>query len=279
MINRRYITQWYNKAPWPSSSQIEQDLVISRALVEIFSNKKLASHLAFRGGTAITKLFLESPLRYSEDIDLVQYRQGPIGDLMSEIRKALDSWLGIPKYKQTKSRVTFYYSFETEIAPIKTMKLKIEINTREHESELELAHRPFSVENGWFSGNTVLQTYALEELAGTKLRALYQRRKGRDLFDLHHILLQNPKLNISNTVHCFEKYLSLEKLNVTRAEFEENLHYKLQHSLFIDDVKPLLVESQSYNPQEAYLHVHKKLISKLSGEGWQGTPSIILEDY
>ena len=39
------------------------------------------------------------------------------------------------------------------------------------------------MENSWFSGRCELTTYALEELLGTKLRALYQRAKGRDLFD------------------------------------------------------------------------------------------------
>ncbi|MGH2469017.1 MAG: nucleotidyl transferase AbiEii/AbiGii toxin family protein [Chloroflexota bacterium] len=36
----------------------------------------------------------------------------------------------------------------------------------------------------WFTGSADVPTFALEELLGTKLRALYQRRKGRDLFDL-----------------------------------------------------------------------------------------------
>ena len=36
MINKRYITQWQQSAPWTSPSQVEQDLIISRALVEIF---------------------------------------------------------------------------------------------------------------------------------------------------------------------------------------------------------------------------------------------------
>jgi predicted nucleotidyltransferase component of viral defense system len=47
-----------------------------------------------------------------------------------------------------------------------------------------LKKHKFSVENQWFSGDCEITTYYLEELLGTKLRALYQRRKGRDLFDL-----------------------------------------------------------------------------------------------
>ena len=51
MIPRDYITEWRARAPWVQDSQVEQDLVISRALVEIFSHPVLADGLAFRGGT------------------------------------------------------------------------------------------------------------------------------------------------------------------------------------------------------------------------------------
>ena len=87
MIPRRYIEEWKEIAPWPENSQVEQDLVISRALVEIFSNPFLKENLAFRGGTALHKLYLEPPTRYSEDIDLVQIKEGPINLFWSNWEK------------------------------------------------------------------------------------------------------------------------------------------------------------------------------------------------
>ena len=74
MIPRDYITAWRVHAPWANDAQVEQDLVISRALVQLFRVPDLASGLAFRGGTALYKLHLTPPPRYSEDIDLVQVR-------------------------------------------------------------------------------------------------------------------------------------------------------------------------------------------------------------
>ena len=71
MIPRRFIEEWKENAPWTNDSQVEQDLIISRALVHIFSDSYLRKDLAFRGGTAIHKLILPKPVRYSEDIDLV----------------------------------------------------------------------------------------------------------------------------------------------------------------------------------------------------------------
>lgn len=67
-----------DQVAWRSDAQVEQDLIISRALVEIFSDDFLRENLAFRGGTALYKLYLTPAPRYSEDIDLVQIKEGPI---------------------------------------------------------------------------------------------------------------------------------------------------------------------------------------------------------
>lgn len=89
MINRTAIQQWSNHAPWIDNAQIEQDLIICRALVSIFSDEFLASQLAFRGGTALHKLYLSPQPRYSEDIDLVQIAPGPIKPIMYRLGKFL----------------------------------------------------------------------------------------------------------------------------------------------------------------------------------------------
>lgn len=85
MIPRPYIAKWQEHAPWREFSQVEQDLIISRALVEIFSDEFLRENLAFRGGTALHKLYLNPASRYSEDIDLVQIKAGPIKPIMERI--------------------------------------------------------------------------------------------------------------------------------------------------------------------------------------------------
>jgi hypothetical protein len=101
VIPKDHITEWRDRAPWILDRQVEQDLVISRALVELFSRKTIAETLAFRGGTALYKLHIRPAARYSEDIDLVQTRPGGIGPVMDAIHGALDPWLRKPKWKQT----------------------------------------------------------------------------------------------------------------------------------------------------------------------------------
>ena len=117
MIPRDYITEWRAAAPWVQDFQVEQDLVISRALVEIFSHSRLRVDLAFRGATALYKLYLTPAARYSEDIDLVQTRAAPAGPMMGALRAVLDPWLGQPQWQQTAGRVTFTYRFLSENTP------------------------------------------------------------------------------------------------------------------------------------------------------------------
>jgi predicted nucleotidyltransferase component of viral defense system len=75
VIPRANIMAWRRQAHWSTDAQVEQDLVLSRAIVEIYSGPVLSTPVAFRGGTALHKLHLSPALRYSEDIDLVQAHQ------------------------------------------------------------------------------------------------------------------------------------------------------------------------------------------------------------
>ncbi len=104
MIPQQYITEWSEIAPWKANEQVEQDLIISRTLVELFSDEFIAERVAFRGGTAIHKLYLEPQPRFSEDIDLVQISAEPIGSTINKIRKLL-SFLGKPKIKQKTGKL------------------------------------------------------------------------------------------------------------------------------------------------------------------------------
>ena len=268
MIPQNFITEWKNKAPWQDNAQVEQDLILSRSIVEIFSNKILRDKLIFRGGTALHKLYSPVQERYSEDLDFVQKHAGPIGGILEELHDVLDPWLGAPKWKQTKGRITFYYRYESEVIPVRNMKVKIELNTREHFKYSELVEIPFGISNRWFEGEALVASYSLEELLGTKMRALYQRKKGRDLFDLMVILKNFPDLDRQKIVNCFLFYLDKEGLQISKAEFEKNMHQKLRDKLFLEDTAALLQPNRDYNHEVSYSIVHKNLISLLPGLSW-----------
>jgi hypothetical protein len=67
LIPRAYLQAWSAKAPWPDLRQVEPDLMICRALCDLFNAPALRGKVAFCGGTAINKLLFQQPLRYSED--------------------------------------------------------------------------------------------------------------------------------------------------------------------------------------------------------------------
>ncbi|MBD3867247.1 MAG: nucleotidyl transferase AbiEii/AbiGii toxin family protein [Acidobacteria bacterium] len=269
MIPQAFITEWRAQAPWTENAWVEQDLIISRALIEIFNSPGLKERLAFRGGTAIHKLYLHPAARYSEDIDLVQTNPEPIGETFDAIRSVLDPWLGEPNRRLGEGRVSLVYRFDSEdITPI-PMRLKVEINSREHFSELGLRNLPFDVGNRWFSGHAQLTTFALEELLGTKLRALYQRKKGRDLFDLIHAL-DTGSVDCDTLLACFLRYMNEGGHSVTRAQFEANLAEKRSDPAFRADVSPILRSGIHWDFDTALTSVLEQLIAKLPGDSWKG---------
>ncbi len=269
MIQRAFITAWRSRAPWPQDAQVEQDLILSRVLVELYSEDAIRDQVAVRGGTALHKLFLAEPTRYSEDIDLVQVEEGPIGAVMDAVRGRLDRWLGEPKWKQARGGVTFYYRFATETEPVISMRLKVEINTREHFSMLGLVRRRFEVENGWFHGSSEVTTYELDELLGTKLRALYQRKKSRDLFDLW-AASRSAQVDPKRLVGCFQRHAEHDGLHISRAEFEENLYQKSADPDFGQDIEPLLAAGAAWEREAALKYVLSEIIPLLPGEPWKG---------
>ena len=213
MIPAAYIQAWSAKAPWPDARQVEQDLVICRALCDLFNALALKGKIAFRGGTAINKLLFKQPLRYSEDIDLVQAVAEPIGVTVDAIRDAL-SWLGKCSREQAGHSMHLVFKFTPETDAQATMKLKVEINTREHSHLLGIKPYPFAVDSDWYRSEAEIASFEPEELFGTKLRALLQRRKNRDLFDLHHGLEQLA-LVPDKLIACFNHYLVLEGKPIT----------------------------------------------------------------
>jgi predicted nucleotidyltransferase component of viral defense system len=282
MISLSHIIKWRDHANWVTDEQIEQDLILSRILVEIFSDNLLKNELAFRGGTALHKLFFNPAARYSEDIDLVRTSTGPIKMIIDAIRDRPDNWLGQPTSKRNEGRFTLYYSFIAETPTAPAMKIKIETNTREHASLFGSHDKEFQIDNPWFSGRANIKTYLLEELLGTKLRALYQRKKGRDLFDLALALSTTPNLDIAKVIRSFDFYLAQEDKKISRAQFEENFFAKIQDIAFLNDMKQLAQPSKrpdaklpatfvsgGLDMKKAAKDVYENFITQLPGNPWK----------
>jgi predicted nucleotidyltransferase component of viral defense system len=203
----------------------------------------------------------------------VQISPGPIGEIMGVIKEIINPFLGKPQWMLNQGRATLFYKYEPENAAsnVKT-KLKIEINTREHFTVFGLNTIAHEVNNRWFKGSALINTYSLEELMGTKLRALYQRKKGRDLFDMW-IVLEQKVLDVAKVITAFQKYLAFDNKNITRAMFEKNMAEKLQSSVFAEDISILLAPTINWDLTSASQRVHQKIIALLPGEIWRGNPA------
>ena len=149
MIPQAYITEWANQVPWQTNEQVEQDLVICRALVEIFSDEFLANSL-------------------------------------------------------------------------------------------------------------------LEELLGTKLRALYQRRKGRDLYDMYKALVQVPGMDKEALLHCYHAYMDfVVDEPPTQKVYLQNMEAKMQDDEFIGDLAALIRPTEKYDQATAFDLVRTELLEKI----------------
>ncbi len=118
------------------------------------------------------------------------------------------------------------------------------------------------VDNPWFSGEAAVPTYELDELLGTKLRALYQRKKGRDLFDLHEVG-RREGIDLDRVVASFAEYVGRQGLSVNQAEFLANLSAKLLDADFRTDIAPLLAPGVVHDADAASAWVVEELLGRM----------------
>lgn len=271
MIPALNIVAWGNVVPWAEQRQIEQDLIISRALVAIYSDELLGKELRFRGGTALNKLHFPKPLRYSEDIDLVRTTAGPIGPILDRLREILEPWLGRAAFDQSPVAPKFRFRVQSEDGV--QIRLKVEINTREITAFDPPVAMPFKVNNPWFTGSAEISTFSREEMLATKLRALLQRDKGRDLYDLAHALDEFEGLDTARIAKLFTEYLALSNQAVSRAQAQQRMFSKLANPTFLTDMKPLLPADQAAlltdeSAKAAFRQVFTEIVDLLPGDPW-----------
>ena len=260
MVPKAYITAWRNKAPWQEDYQVEQDLVIERALMAIYEDDFLRERLAFRGGTALHKLHLAPAVRYSEDIDLVQIKAESFGPVIDRLREAL-SFLGDnPARKQKRHNNTLIYRFNSEDDI--PLRLKVEVNCREHHTIYGIKNMPYKMESEWYRAEVSIPTYELAELLGTKMRAMYQRSKGRDLFDMWYAMKQTG-VEPSKILEAWNFYMANEQHSVSKQEFIDNMGRKAGDKEFIGDMEGLLKPAIMYKIADAYEFVKEELLEKI----------------
>lgn len=274
MIPIMNIIAWSNVVPWTEQRQVEQDLIISRAIIDLFADPFLREQLRFRGGTALNKLHFPMPIRYSEDIDLVRTTAGPIGPILDGVRRRLEPWLGRANFDQSPVAPKLRFRAQAEDpAATAQIRLKVEINTVEIEIYDGPHALPFRVDNPWFAGEAEVATFSREEMLATKLRALLQRNKGRDLFDLAYALDVFESLKTERVVAYFGQYLQRSGLAISRAEAEQRMFAKLNNPGFLADMRPLLAAAEAARLTDdatkvAFAKVFYRYVVLIPGDPW-----------
>jgi len=257
MIPYDIITAWSYTHAWPTREQVEQDILLSQAICEISNDDILGSELVIRGGTCFHKLFLPKPYRYSEDIDYVRTTQSGIAEItkrLTEIGKSL----GYSVRTKIGMYPKIYYRSTTQTGL--PLSIKIEINTYERSPALPLTHIEHIVDSDWYQATSHVKTFQPEELIATKIRALYQRSKGRDLYDIW-LALSVLKLDTDLILGAFTPY---RPDGFTSKLAIRNLEKKLTNPAFRNDIIPLVSGADDdYDTDAAGLTVIENLLSHL----------------
>jgi predicted nucleotidyltransferase component of viral defense system len=212
----------------------ELDYRLVKILDAVYHDDFLAKRLYMKGGTAINKLYLKETSRLSVDLDFNHI--GPKEEVLKErhaIREHICKILEkhdeecITHYKHRYEQTTIKARYKTLMGP--TRSLKIEISHVERFPILPPVQKQVKTPEG----NSEVTTYTLEELTSTKLRALMERSKGRDVYDLYFISQLKPDPAITRKMFLYYFYRS-------RKVFNPKIHYQnlteRYEKTYVDDV-------------------------------------------
>lgn len=257
MVPLGVVTAWSTDHPWPTNRQVEQDLLLSRAICAIADDAYLGAELVFRGGTAFHKIHLDSARRYSEDLDYIRSSAGGIGELTHALTDLGES-LGFDVRTKISEHPKVYW--RTTSAGGEMIRIKIETNTHERSPALPHKHIQHRVESDWWTGEAEVLTFQTAELVATKIRALYQRSKGRDLFDLWLALVE-MEVPADDILAAFGPY---KPDGLTAAKSVGNLRAKLQDRSFRTDLDPLVAGTQAnYDTDTAAEIIISELLTQI----------------
>ncbi len=257
MIPAAHITHWQGGAPWSTRAQVEQDLLLSRLICEIAQDPYLGQELVFRGGTCFHKLHIQPARRYSEDLDYVRSSASGIAEL-TKAASTIGERLGFKV--NTKVSVHPKVYFKTSAEDGSPLRIKIEVNTRELSPSDPVELRPYGVLSPWWSGSADVRTFTTRELVATKIRALFERDKGRDLFDMW-LALTELGVSGDDLIAAFRPY---HPPSITAKTAIANLRAKLERPTFRGDLDNFITGSPTgYDIDAAAELVITEVLQKL----------------
>jgi len=174
---------------------IEKDYVLTWTLLAM-ANSPLRDRLAFKGGTAIKKVY-EPDYRFSEDLDFTllddlsnQDLSAAIESLFPWLRREVNLTLAVRRVEtHVTGNPTLYLNYVGPLRGDLTSRFFKADFTRDELLLFPLIKVPLQAPYSDCRGRTeTLRVYSPEEILAEKLCALLARTEPRDLYDVHYLL-------------------------------------------------------------------------------------------
>ncbi len=251
-LSSRLIRTWADERAIPDLTLAELDYRLTHALGAIYKDPFLASRLCLKGGTVLNKLCFPTLSRLSVDLDFNAV--GPKSQVLAERSQVISQLESLLVDQDSGYTVKHDFRYEqttivahyTPLSGGPKQRLKLEISFIERVPILGQTERHLILPDG---SSVSIETYHLEELTATKLRALYGRRKGRDIYDLWRIASLDLDERAVRKLTLY--YFYHAKMLFHYPTFHANVEEKLRHRGFSDDVRGLIRVGQHFDWLEA----------------------------
>ncbi|MFW6082930.1 MAG: nucleotidyl transferase AbiEii/AbiGii toxin family protein [Chloroflexota bacterium] len=248
-VTTRAVRTWADERGIPDLTLAELDYRLEHALQAIYADPFLENRLFLKGGTALNKFYLPNQGRLSVDLDFNAV--GPREQVLEERTRFSQRVMNALEQQDRAYEFAYRWRYEqatvyaryTPLTGVAQQRLKVEISFIERFAILGPERRTLSVLPS--KGGVTVNTYHLEELASTKLRALYSRRKGRDIYDLFHIA--DCDLNRAAVRKMVLYYFYRANQIFHYPTFVANVEQKMARRSFRDDVRGLIRTGGSWD--------------------------------
>ncbi len=246
-ITPHLVRVWADEGGIADLTLAELDYRLTQALAAIYTDAYL------QGRLYLNKLCFPSTNRLSVDLDFNVV--GPKAEVMQQRQQIARRLVDLLAAQDMAYTLTHDYRYEQStieaayvpLSGLAKQRLKLEISYIERVAILGREERPLTVPDQ--PHPLTVATYRLEELAATKLRALYGRSKGRDIYDLYQISehpLDHRALR-KLVLYCFYH----ARMIFSYPTFVANIEAKIRQRAFADDVRGLIRVGHGFDWQRA----------------------------
>lgn len=183
MIPQEALSHWDDVVPWDDNRLVEQDLALTRLILDIANHPILLNKLSLKGGTCLHKLWLPEPWRYSEDLDYNRIVASNPLEIINSLKEiAFDTGFKDTIFKQNKLFMHLWLIDALDDG--QEFRVKIDIQREIKSDSSAYQYRQFAIDNPWCSKQASVRSNTAEDIVASKVLALFQRSRPRDLFDM-----------------------------------------------------------------------------------------------